>query len=191
MYKWITAALAAAIVLTGCGNGGAGNQSTAPNTNPPDTLQARQAEPGKKMITDRKAVEAHLEELAASIEGVEGAHCVVMGNTAIVGLDVGGEVERSRVGTIKYAVAEAFRNDPYGIDAFVTADLDMTNRLREIGEDIAEGRPVAGFAEELADMIGRLIPQLPRYLSPVQPDPDALDRVVQPPGEQLGADGER
>ncbi len=178
MSKWVLATLTAALILTGCGNGADNNRPQAET--PGNNVQAQQYDPGKKLIEDPKAVELHLEELAASVDGVEAAHCVVIGNTAIVGLDVGGEVERSRVGTIKYAVAEAFRNDPYGIDAFVTADLDMSNRLAEIREDIVKGRPVAGFAEELADIIGRLIPQLPRYLSPVQPDPDAIDRVLQP-----------
>jgi YhcN/YlaJ family sporulation lipoprotein len=85
-----------------------------------------------------------------------------MGNTAVVGIDVDGRMERSRVGTIKYAVAEAFRKDPYGIDAIVTADMDLTNRIREIGADIRRGRPFSGFAEELSDIMGRIVPQLPR-----------------------------
>lgn len=30
-----------------------------------------------------------------------------------------------------------------------------------MNEDIRRGRPVAGFAEELADIAGRLVPQAP------------------------------
>lgn len=132
------------------------------------------------MIKDSAAVEAHLEQLAMNVEGVEGAHCVIIGNTAIVGVDVDGKLERSRVGIIKYSVAEAFRRDPYGVDAFVTADLDISSRLAEIGQDIRQGRPIAGFAEELADMMGRIIPQVPRDLGPEDPDPNAQQQRGRP-----------
>jgi YhcN/YlaJ family sporulation lipoprotein len=132
------------------------------------------------MIKDSAAVEAHLEQLAMNVEGVEGAHCVIIGNTAIVGIDVDGNLERSRVGVIKYSVAEAFRKDPYGVDAFVTADLDIASRLSEIGQDIRQGRPIAGFAEELADMMGRIIPQVPRDVTPPNPDPNSQQQRGRP-----------
>lgn len=132
------------------------------------------------MIKDSAAVEAHLEQLAMNVDGVQGAHCVIIGNTAIVGIDVDGNLERSRVGVIKYSVAEAFRKDPYGVDAFVTADLDISNRLSEIGQDIRQGRPIAGFAEELADMMGRIIPQIPRDVMPSDPNPNSQQQRGRP-----------
>ena len=131
-----------------------------------------QADPG---ATDRQAVADRLEMLARSVAGVRDANCVVFGNIAIVGIDVDGNLDRSRVGTIKYAVAEAFRKDPVGINAVVTADLDIAQRLREIRDDIRRGRPVAGFAEELADMVGRLVPQWPGDVVPREA-PDRAQR---------------
>ena len=126
------------------------------------------ASPG---ISNPQAVAAHLEQLAKGVKGVNGANCVVFGKYAIVGIDVDKTLPRSRVGTIKYAVAEAFRKDPYGIDALVTADMDLDERLREIRQDVANGRPIAGFAEELADIVGRLVPQMPRsVVPPASPD---------------------
>ncbi|MEK3882529.1 YhcN/YlaJ family sporulation lipoprotein [Paenibacillus sp. PL2-23] len=171
MYKWLSAAIVIAIVATGCSAGARNHSSPSPQNN--GQVTAQQNTSGKKQIVDRTEVEAHLEELAKGIQGVDNAHCVVIGNTAIVGIDVDGNLERSRVGTIKYSVAEAFRKDPYGIDAFVTADIDINNRLREIGEDLRQGRPIAGFAEELADIMGRLVPQMPRdIVSPAVDDED-------------------
>ena len=87
---------------------------------------------------------------------------------SIVGIDVDERMERAEVGTVKYAVAEAFRKDPYGVDALVTADMDLRQRLREIRADIQGGRPIAGFAEEMADIVGRLVPQIPRNIVPPQ-----------------------
>ncbi|MCG7375935.1 YhcN/YlaJ family sporulation lipoprotein [Paenibacillus sp. ACRSA] len=113
----------------------------------------------------------HLKALAKQVEGVEDANCVILGNTAVVGIDVDGELERARVGTIKYAVAEALRKDPEGVDSIVTADADVTERIKEIGEHIRQGHPISGFASELADMVGRIIPQLPKDVQ-VRQNPD-------------------
>ncbi|WP_019909287.1 YhcN/YlaJ family sporulation lipoprotein [Paenibacillus sp. HW567] len=108
----------------------------------------------------------HFEQLAKRVPGVNGAHCVVMNNMAVVGIDVDGSLTRSRVGTIKYSVAEAIRKDPRGVRALVTADMDLNSRLAEMGRHISEGRPISGFAAEMADIIGRIIPQLPKDVRP-------------------------
>ena len=159
--------LAAAISwMPGC----ASKNAATPSPEADGQVRAQNNPPGGASISRANAadVAAHLEALARSVHGVKGANCVVFGKYAIVGIDVDAKMERSRVGTVKYAVAEAFRKDPYGIDALVTADIDMAQRLREIRSDAANGRPIAGFAEELADIVGRLIPQVPRDVIPPQ-----------------------
>jgi len=108
----------------------------------------------------------HLAELAEAVNGVKNARAVVLGRFAVVGIDVDKDLERSEVGTIKYAVAEALRQDPQGVRAVVTADPDLAARIREISEDIRRGRPVSGFANELADIVGRLMPQMPKDTAP-------------------------
>jgi YhcN/YlaJ family sporulation lipoprotein len=108
----------------------------------------------------------HLKSLAESVPGVKNANCVVMGNTAVVGLNVDGNLDRAEVGTIKYTVAEALQSDPAGANALVTADLDVTNRIADLGRHIQEGNPISGLASELADIVGRIIPQLPKDVTP-------------------------
>ncbi len=103
----------------------------------------------------------HLEELVKRVPGVKNAHCVIMGKTAVVGIDVDSKLERARVGSIKYTVAEALRKDPQGAGAIVTADIDLNQRIAEIGDKISKGNPIGGFATELADIIGRIVPQMP------------------------------
>ncbi|ANS75134.1 hypothetical protein AWM70_11410 [Paenibacillus yonginensis] len=102
-----------------------------------------------------------MEQLASRVPGVKSAHVVMLGNTAVIGIDVDGKLDRSRVGTIKYSVAEAVHKDPRGANAIVTADADVSHRLAEIGASIREGRPIEGMANEMADLVGRLVPQLP------------------------------
>lgn len=187
MYKWLSAAIVIALLATGC----SARNEASPSPQNDGRYQAAQNGSGKKLIENRSEVEAHLEELAKGVDGVENAHCVIVGNTAIVGIDVEGSLERTRVGTIKYSVAEAFRNDEYGVDAFVTADIDIANRLEEIGNDIRNGRPFAGFAEELADIMGRLIPQLPRDIVPPDNELDDSNGMTDPDDALNPQDGQK
>jgi len=166
MYKWLASAIVIAIVTTGCSTVARNETSPSPQNN--SRVKAHQTAPQKKEIRNSQEVALHLEQLAKGVPGVQNAHCVVFGNTAVVGIDIDGTLERSEAGTIKYTVAEAFRKDPYGVDALVTADIDIAQRIREMGADIRNGRPIQGFAEEMADIIGRIIPQLPRDVMPVE-----------------------
>lgn len=165
------------LVLTGC-NRNATREQSSPSQNNHQQIKVQQTQKeDSRDITNPQTVANRLERLAASIPQVRKATCVVIGNTAVVGIDVQGNLDRSRVGTIKYSVAEALRKDPHGVNALVTADIDLYHRLREMRKSINRGRPVAGFANEMADIIGRIIPQLPQDVNPRNnPPADTEDR---------------
>ncbi|RUS48458.1 YhcN/YlaJ family sporulation lipoprotein [Cohnella sp. AR92] len=166
-----TGLLLASLTLGTAACGSAKQSSPAPLGNRVNVQSTTNGTTAAITKANASEVAAHLEKLATGVKGVKGANCVVFGKYAVVGIDVEPTLERSRVGTIKYAVAEAFRKDPYGIDAVVTADIDMAQRLREIRADAKNGRPIAGFSEEMADIVGRLIPQMPRsVVPPASPD---------------------
>lgn len=121
---------------------------------------------------DRKSgqeISKRLVRLATSIPNVNDATAVVLGRYAIVGIDVNAKIDRSEVGSIKYSVAESLKKDPYGATAVVVADADTTERLKEIQADIKKGRPIQGIMEELADVSGRLMPEIPGDL--ITPSP--------------------
>jgi hypothetical protein len=42
----------------------------------------------------------------------------------------------------------------------------LNGRIAEMREDINRGRPIAGFAEEVADILGRIVPQIPKDITP-------------------------
>ncbi|GAA3326486.1 hypothetical protein GCM10020331_062600 [Ectobacillus funiculus] len=102
----------------------------------------------------------HLSSLAASIPSVKDATAVVIGPYAVVGIDVDANLDRSRVETIKYSVAESLQHDPNGAKAVVVADPDLYERLQEMRRQLQSGRP-AGVMEELAAIVGRVMPQVP------------------------------
>lgn len=157
-------------MLAGC-NTNPQNQSSPPSNNQQRQVRVKQTVPQKREIKNPTEIAARLENLAQRIPQVQSANCVVIGNTAVVGINVEGNLDRSRVGVIKYSVAEALRNDPYGVHAIVTADMDLAERIREIRNEIRQGRPIAGFAEEMADIMGRIIPQLPKDVLPENQQP--------------------
>lgn len=113
---------------------------------------------------DRKSgqeISRHLVNLTTHVPSVEDASAVVIGRYAIVGIDVNDKMERSEVDTVKYTVAETLKKDPHGARAAVIADPDFTARLKEISEDIQNGKPIQGIMNELADITGRIMPEVP------------------------------
>ena len=145
--------------LTSCGvnnnsNQGGENQNNHLVNVKNSTIQEVDRTTGQK-------ISRHLVELASSIPNVNDATAVVLGKYAIVGIDVNKNLERSEVGAIKYSVAESLKKDPYGAYAIVIADPDVKARIAEISEDINNNQPIQGILNELADITGRLIPEIP------------------------------
>ncbi|RWR12463.1 YhcN/YlaJ family sporulation lipoprotein [Siminovitchia fortis] len=103
----------------------------------------------------------YLAGLASDIPQVKNATAVVAGDYAIIGIDVDKDLDRSKVGSIKYSVAESIKHDPRGAGAIVVADPDINARLKEIKDDISKGMPMQGIINELADITGRVMPELP------------------------------
>ncbi len=102
-----------------------------------------------------------LSDLAVQVPQVNDATAVVLGNYAIVGIDVDKDIDRSQVGTIKYSVGEILQNDPYGAKATIVADPDMYERIKEAAADIQNGHPIRGILNELSDITSRIIPEVP------------------------------
>jgi len=122
--------------------------------------------PTTKKPQDPQSTAERLAQLATAVPEVRDATVIVFGKTAIVGIDLDDGLDRSRVGTVKYTVAEALREDPQGANAVVTADPDIVRRVREINREIQRGKPLEGFADELSNIIARLMPQFPQDIEP-------------------------
>ncbi|MGD8189989.1 YhcN/YlaJ family sporulation lipoprotein [Brevibacillus ginsengisoli] len=133
-----------------------------PNQRPAETQRVQQTAPTPPYNQSSQAKAQRLAELASRVKNVNGATAVVLGRYAVVGINIKPTLERSEVGVVKYSVAEALKEDPQGANAIVTADPAIVQRLREMGADIRQGRPVTGIMEELGDIVGRLMPQLPQ-----------------------------
>lgn len=174
MLKYFfTIVITAALILIGCNHD---NNDTAKNNNNENgAVPVRNTEDQKyDRISSQKKAE-HLVKLASGVPGVKDATAVVLGNIAVVGIDVDAKLERSDVDSIKYTVAESLKDDPHGADAIVIADPDVMERLREINEDIKNGAPIMGIMNELSDIVGRLMPEVPADLEDPKPK-NAVDQ---------------
>ncbi len=178
MYKWLIC-IFTLLLLAGCGGNNTATDETSRQSQPitvkNSTLDS----------TDRKSgqqISRHLVKLASSVPEVKDATAVVLGKYAIVGIDVDEYIDRSKVGSVKYAVAEALKSDPYGAKAVVIADPDLNARLRKVAGDIEEGKPVQGILNELAEISGRLMPEIPAEITdpqqktPLQNQNNQLDK---------------
>ncbi|WP_102347072.1 YhcN/YlaJ family sporulation lipoprotein [Bacillus sp. Marseille-P3661] len=144
-------------IMLGC----AQNQANDTNSENNNLVKVNQpGETNNKQMNGEEVAE-HLVELTTSVPNVKDATAVVVGNYAVVGIDVEDDLDRSRVGSIKYSVAEILQHDPHGANAVVVADPDAVTRLKEMNKQIKDGHPVEGIMEELAGLIGRIIPQVP------------------------------
>ncbi|MEK8129694.1 YhcN/YlaJ family sporulation lipoprotein [Paenibacillus filicis] len=171
MMKFVSVILLLSAALAGCSSPGKPGAAPSQTQDVNRQVRVQQTAPQKKEITDKQAVAQRLEQIAATVPNVESANCVVFGNTAIVGINVPHDLDRAKVGTVKLSVAEALKKDPYGVDAFVTADMDLGQRLHKIRDQMQSGRGLNGMAEEMAAIIGRIIPQMPRDVDPIENPP--------------------
>ncbi|WP_226665905.1 YhcN/YlaJ family sporulation lipoprotein [Metabacillus litoralis] len=174
MQFFIKVLLLTVLVLTGCSANQGANQTDHSN----DSGTPINVKNSVEKNVDRKTgqeISKHLVELANDIPDVNDATAVVLGQYAVVGIDVNAKLDRNKVESIKYTVAESLMHDPYGARAIIIADADTNVRLREMGEEIQNGRPVIGILDELAAIVGRLVPELPNEI---------LDNQQKQPTEQ-------
>ncbi|TMN23454.1 YhcN/YlaJ family sporulation lipoprotein [Lentibacillus cibarius] len=156
----ILSLLSLSVVLFGC------QQNDEERSMPEETennryIQVEDSHPQEKQNLSNNEIATHLANIAGNVPDVHDATSVVAGPYAVVGIDVDKDLDRSRVGSIKYAVLEALQKDPYGKTAVVVADGDVVERIRSMGDKISQGYPVQGFIDELAAIVGRYMPDFP------------------------------
>jgi YhcN/YlaJ family sporulation lipoprotein len=172
MMNWIRCLLVALCIclLGGCN---IGNDERAKDT---ERSLVRVKNSTNEKITNKTGqnIAHRLANLADRVPNVNDATVLVVGKYAIVGIDIDANMDASRVGTIKYSVAEALQKDPYGANAIIIADPDLYARLKNIASQVDNGRPVQAFMNEIADIVGRVMPEVPSDLLETTP-PEPTD----------------
>lgn len=156
-YKSLMILIISAFFVTACNKEGTNNSL---DDQQPQRLSTNEQIENNRDHTNQEAAE-RIAKLATNVPNVNKATAIVFGNYTIVGIDVDADLDRTKVGSIKYSVAEAIKHDPYGHYAFVIADGDIIERLNRMGQLIRDGHPDDAILDELANLVGRYMPELP------------------------------
>ncbi|MFD1360210.1 YhcN/YlaJ family sporulation lipoprotein [Lentibacillus salinarum] len=149
-------------------------------------IQVEDSNPVEQEDLSNKEIATHLSNVASDVPDVQNATSVVAGPYAVVGIDVDKDLDRSRVGSIKYSALEALQKDPYGKTAVVVADGDVVERIRSMSDKVAQGYPVQGFIDELSAIVGRYMPDFP--INEDRPDEGDQNKQSVPEDEEQQLD---
>ncbi|SDJ75087.1 YhcN/YlaJ family sporulation lipoprotein [Sediminibacillus albus] len=172
--------LSCGFLMTGCQQ----EESLPDQENQDPAIQVKNSDPAQPdpQNYSNQEIANHLSNIAADVPNVDDASSVVAGPYAVVAIDVDKDLDRSRVSTIKYSVAEALHHDPYGKTAVVIADADGTERIRHMADKIQQGHPIQGFVDELSAVVGRYMPEVP--INEDQPEEPDQNKQVIPEDDQ-------
>jgi YhcN/YlaJ family sporulation lipoprotein len=171
MWKFTVKLFLATVIwfcLAGCNDD---NEGQPQNTNNLIKVTDSEIDGTKKELSNTEMAK-RMAHLANSIPGVYSASAIVVGPYAVVGIDVNKDLDRTRVGTIKYSVAEALKEEMgHNNNVAVIADGDVTERIRHLYEKVRQGHPEDAIVDELASLVGRYMPEVPQKENqPVEPD---------------------
>jgi YhcN/YlaJ family sporulation lipoprotein len=146
-----------ALVISGC----ATPRDPARRPAPPENTPQQPSAPPRAMPNKNPDIQQRdrIAEEAEKVEEVRNAHVVINENKAYVGLDLNGQVEKNKAKEIERKVHDRIKNVESDAETFyVTADVNMTMRIRRVADGLDEGRPLSGFVNELEDIEKRITP---------------------------------
>jgi len=108
--------------------------------------------------TTPKLMNQRISDAALSVEGVQRAWGVIVGNIALVGLDLDNSIQGKAVTETVAEVATQVKELPNVTRAEVTADSALVQQIRRIADDITSGDPISQFTEELNQLISKIPP---------------------------------
>lgn len=171
-YKAIVSSAMMALVITGCATNN--NEDASENLglnrthqdnldNPMNVGDTRQnVNNDNNNGVNGMRVSEDISNRVEALKEVSNANVIVTENNAYVGavLKDGGEKDISN--DLKERVADAVRGaDPSVDQVYVSANPDFVQRMDGYANDIENGKPVEGFAEEFRELVTRIFP-IPR-----------------------------
>ncbi|MFD2639624.1 YhcN/YlaJ family sporulation lipoprotein [Piscibacillus salipiscarius] len=158
-YKGLNIAMLIILFSAGCMSQQQGNGNQINTDAEVEQLSDSEIEQSNKH-SNREAAQ-RLAKLATQVPDVNDARVLVFGSYTIIGIDVDDDLDRSRVGSVKYSVTEAVKHDPFGHYAFVVADGDIMERIKNMNQMIRQGEPADQVLEEISNIVGRYLPETP------------------------------
>lgn len=134
----------------------------SPQKRPAPTQPAPAPAPAPNMDTAKNNEMAEmLADKISQMEEVNSATVVMSDKRAWVGIDLKADESDTMTDMVKNEITDTVKKTDRSIDTvYVTADADSVTRLRNIARDIANGRPVSGFLDELNEIGRRITPSM-------------------------------
>lgn len=131
-----------------------------PDTVPPDFVPKTEVKPTpQRSPAQNRDIAADIADQVANLPGVKSAYAVVVGNAALIGINLDANKQEKGISEVKNQVAEKAEADPRIVRAYVSTDPDTTARIREIANDVKKGRPMTDYLDEIGEIIQRLAPK--------------------------------
>ena len=97
--------------------------------------------------------------LVDDIDAVKDARVIISDKMAYVSVSITETAGADTAKTLKEEVGQVVKKTDTAIeDVYVMEDADTFTRMKEMVDDIADGKPVSGFIKELDNMFTRVMP---------------------------------
>lgn len=149
-----------------------GPNNTMPNgtMTPPDTLMpSASLAPNSSTVPDNSTImsaeEANvaakrISDEVAKLSEVDKATTVVMGNTALIGVNFAAQYKGEMTNRIKEMVTERTQKSVPAIKTVVvTADPDLISRIQAMTTKVQNGSSVADVGSEFTEIVNRILPK--------------------------------
>ncbi|GAW29800.1 MAG: YhcN/YlaJ family sporulation lipoprotein [Bacillota bacterium] len=161
---WLTAVLAATLIWSGGCPARKPAPPTAPAPTPPGTITTPAPTPtpprteGPRTQAQARDAADDIADAVSRIDGVNKASVVVVGNVALIGLDLKAGIEGTKVEAIREKAATTAKRDPRIVNAVVETDPDAVGRIKKIAAGVRQGRPISEFFDQISEFFKRLKP---------------------------------
>ena len=103
----------------------------------------------------------HIAKVITNLPEVKKSTVIITGNTALVGVVLASNIAEEEVDETKKTIEEkTFSADASLKNVSITASPEIVKRITNISEDLSQGKPITGLAEELGSIIRRITPTI-------------------------------
>ena len=161
------------LIFTGCSKNNNTQQTPPATNNQTDNTQNNVSDDNNAMEQkDNKDAEDNVDNtdlhqraeqfadaVVNDVAQVKDARTVISEKMAYVSVAIDETADTAESATLKEEISQVVKKTDAEIETvYVMEDADTFTRMKEIGEDIANGKPVSGFVEELENMFVRVTP---------------------------------
>ena len=145
-------------------------RNTVVEPNPTTDITRRDVSPSPNLTTDitrrDMGMDTNLMNRArtiarkvADLNEVDKASCLITGNTAIVAVDMKNNIRGQMTTKLKQKIETKVKNTDNRIkNVAITADPDLSTRIKTMATDMENGKPITGFADEIKEMLRKITP---------------------------------